>query len=183
MNFSPKDRQSFIMKRLSAFGLEKTVLRSLCPLKKEDTDFYHNAYKPIAHRSGGSWINSEYHSHMADRIVRVYESVVGDITKAVSIRPRELHDVTVAYLALYPRDDMSINRIYHLIKNIQSGIVAVEKSCDECGKPYVIAPSMSRFCSACGTIGIKKPERREKACRSIRRYSKTESNLRLSSND
>lgn len=179
MHLSPRDKALNVVKRLAAFGLEKIIIKSLYPVKKEDIDQYHNMYKSVPHRGGDSWLRSEYHSHMADRVVRVYESVVGDITSPIRVTPEQLLDVTVSYLAMYPKDDMSINRIYHLISNIKNGIVAIDYECQSCEKPFVIGPKRSRYCAACETVKVMKEKRREKACRSIKRYSKIEQNLHI----
>lgn len=147
---SPRDEHAYIMRRLAAFGLMKNIVKLYSPMKSEELNYYFNAYEPPAHQGGQKWYRKKYSQHLGDRVVRVYENVVGDITDSRRLTPKQLLDVTVAYLSIYERDNVSVNRIYHLIMNIKAGVVAIEKSCTKCKKPYIVQRSI--YCASCNTM-------------------------------
>ena len=147
---SPRDEHAHVMRRLAAFGLMKDIIRLYTTMKPDELNYYFNAYEPPSHRGGQKWYRKKYSQHLGDRVVRVYENVVGDNCDPRRLTPKQLLDVTVAYLSIYERDDVSVNRIYHLIMNIKAGVVAVEKSCAKCKKPYIVQRSI--YCASCNTI-------------------------------
>lgn len=151
-----RDRQLINMKMLSALGLEKRVMKNVGGVNPKETDPYHEALGPLPHRKGELWLQNRYNGILVDRLIRVYESMFGDITLDIPVNTNQLHSLVTGYLAIYPFDNMSATRIYHLVALIKSGarikstvINIDEEGCTSCGQRYYIHPKMTRKCSAC----------------------------------
>ena len=150
-----RDKLALNMKMLSALGLEKNVMKELGGDQKE-TDPYHSALAPLPHRKGTLWIQNRYNGILVDRVIRLYETMFGDITNDMPMQPSELYALATSYLTIYPHDNMSATRIHHLVKVIKSGasvrstVINVEDAgCTSCGKRYHIHAKMTRKCLGC----------------------------------
>jgi|GEM_PF-2415357 hypothetical protein len=151
-----RDQHLITMKLLSALGLEKRVIKGIGGVIPRETNLYHNAMGALPLRKGEIWLQNRYNGILVDRLIRVYESILGDITSDKALSPEDLCEVITSYLALYPYDNMNATRIFYLIKNIKSGaqnkggVVNVEsEGCNTCGQKYYIHPKLTRNCSAC----------------------------------
>jgi hypothetical protein len=151
-----RDKQLVHMKMLSALGLEKRVMKNVGGVNPKETDPYHDALGPLPHRKGELWLQNRYNGILVDRLIRVYESMFGDITADKPVTTHQLHSLVISYLAIYPYDNMSATRIHYLIALIKSGarvksvVVNIDESgCTSCGQRYYIHPKMTRKCSAC----------------------------------
>jgi len=150
-----RDKLHLNFKMLSAMGLEKNVMYDLgCPTKV--TDPYYRALDPIRHRNGTLWIQNRYNGILVDRVIRLYDSMFGDIAADKPMSVNQLHALATSYLTIYPKDNMSATRLYHLVKIIKSGasvrstVINIEEDgCTSCGKRYHVHPKMTRKCSAC----------------------------------
>lgn len=153
MKLTFRDEILSIMRELACFGIEKRLIKHYSNLNPRVFDDYYNSYSVVPHREGMTWIKSPYESHLGDRVIRVYEHVVGiEASDECEITPKQLLEVTKAYLAIYPRDDMSVNRIYYLLRSIKAGIVGIERSCITCHKPYHVHGIPGRKCGMCNIL-------------------------------
>jgi hypothetical protein len=151
-----RDQHLITMKILSSLGLEKRVIKAIGGVIPRETNLYHNALGALPLRKGEIWLQNRYNGILVDRLIRVFESIYGDITSEKALTADELCNVVTSYLALYPYDNMNATRIHYLIKAIKTGaqnkggVVNVEKEgCQTCGQSYYIHPKLTRNCSAC----------------------------------
>jgi hypothetical protein len=159
---SNADNLQMTLTELSTLGLEDKLLRSLGLTK--NIDQYKNLCRVPSHRNGANWLINRYSALLADRVVRMYIRMFGDIESPKPMTPFQLLDITRAYLAIYPNDDMSANRIYYLVHQLKSASsennsgLAIEPQCATCKKPFVVL-TKHRSCTSCVLLKSAKKDR------------------------
>jgi hypothetical protein len=154
-----QDENLVIMRELACFGIEKRLIKQISNINPRIFEDYYNVFNAKPHREGMSWLSYCAEGYLADRVIRLYEKVIcTPIDNPKSLTPKELLKLTKIYFSLYPNDDMSVNRIYYLIRSIKAGIVGVERECNGCGKVYHVHGEPGDNCGTCVALVKRKKQ-------------------------
>lgn len=152
-----KDELVIAIKLLAVFGLQQKNIKELSGLKESNLEGYINTSAGLPHKFGTGWMQNRLSGVIIDRVIRVYESLNGDILVERNISPVLMANMALAYYACYPYDTIGITRMYQLLLIINSGgsdgraaqIHIEEEKCIDCNQRYHIHMRLTRRCSAC----------------------------------
>lgn len=111
----------------------------------------------ISHRYGVHWLRIEG-AYQADRVYRLYIQMFGPNALSTAMNGVDFAMFCQTYLAKFPSDDMSANRIHYLFQSILNGDAIVYPKCNSCGQPYVMHKDDKLFksCHICRTLADEK---------------------------
>jgi hypothetical protein len=118
--------------------------------------FYKRAPKNM-HRYGVHWLRIDG-AYQADRVYRLFVQIFGKDALSNAVNGVDFAMFCQTYLAKFPSDDMSANRIHYLMQSILNGDAVVYQSCNCCGQPYVMHKDDKLFktCNICRTLAEEK---------------------------
>jgi len=147
---SKSDELLLIAKQLISLNFEQQKIHELTGIAPTKFALYKGTQYDNTRKNGFSWMKRPSTGYMGDRILRLYETMFGICPKKDNIDdPAKLLKLFKAYLAIYPNDDISTNRIYHFLKALQARSLTTFESCSSCKKKYFVYQEHQKSCCIC----------------------------------
>ena len=133
--------------KLARHGCEKKVISEITGFSRK----YYEAFWATPkhnHKSNLGYMQKSYGSkYLADRLFRLLNALFGEPMYGV-IQAENLISAYESYVALYPQDEMSINRVYYTWLHINTREFSICE-CKDCGKPYLSKSVKLHSCGVC----------------------------------
>ncbi|MDC8832859.1 hypothetical protein [Alteromonas gilva] len=107
-----------------------------------------------SHRDSTTWLTSRgKFRYSADRLLRIFINKFGSDVVNHRMTAGKLISLYTTYMALYPKDEMSVNRIYYFFKRLASREFVISYCSEKkCKKPFISKNVRVRQCMTCTTL-------------------------------
>tara|TARA_R110000868_G_scaffold52390_1_gene165592 strand:- start:1091 stop:1636 length:546 start_codon:yes stop_codon:yes gene_type:complete len=140
---------------LASIGCQHVIITELTGHSKKEFEVS-TAPDPNghSHRDSTTWLTTRGKArYSADRLLRIFINNFGVDVVNHRMTAANLISLYTTYMAIYPNDEMSINRIYYFFKRLASREFVISYCSEKrCKKPFISKNVRDKQCMTCTTL-------------------------------